>query len=237
MKRRILTFMLCICMVFQLMPAVGTVYAAGGYNPKENSDFVIPTALKSNRDFMMGSALRGTQANFINKMSLNGNTTYKDFETDKSVDISEVSKELQSAGQLSYTIGARLKASYNDLNSAAVETVLKFNGYYYYPQWHTAGFKDHGIYENADFKRTMSWNYFRLQATTTNEAWYTKATQTKDLAIYLLDEKAPTVESCEITQNGEKVSSVQLGSTIRFTLNFSEYIRFADNSASHEPGL
>lgn len=237
MKRRILTFMLCICMVFQLMPAVGTVYAAGGYNPKENSDFVIPTALKSNRDFMMGSALRGTQANFINKMSLNGNTTYKDFETDKSVDISEVSKELQSAGQLSYTIGARLKASYNDLNSAAVETVLKFNGYYYYPQWHTAGFKDHGIYENADFKRTMSWNYFRLQATTTNEAWYTKATQTKDLAIYLLDEKAPTVESCEITQNGEKVSSVQLGSTIRFTLNFSEYIRFADNSASHETGL
>ena len=91
--------------------------------------------------------------------------------------------------------------------------------------------------KNADFKRPMSWNYFRFQAVTTNEAWYTKATQTKDLAIYLLDEKAPTVESCEITQNGEKVSSVQLGSTIRFTLNFSEYIRFADDSASHEPGL
>ena len=95
MKRRILTFMLCICMVFQLMPAVGTVYAAGGYNPKRNDDFVIPAALRSNRDFMMGSTLRGTQANFINKMGLNGNSTYKDFETDNSVDISEVSKELQ----------------------------------------------------------------------------------------------------------------------------------------------
>lgn len=49
MKRRILTFMLCICMVLQLMPAVGTVYAAGGYNPKRNDDFVIPAALRSNR--------------------------------------------------------------------------------------------------------------------------------------------------------------------------------------------
>lgn len=237
MKRRILTFMLCICMFFQLMPAVGTVYAAGGYNPKRNDDFVIPAALRSNRDFMMGSSLRGSQANFINKMGLNGNSTYKDFETDKIANLSEVSRELQSAGQLDYTIGARLKASHNDLNGAEIETVLKFNGYYYYPQWHTAGFKDHGIYENADFKRAMSWNYFRLQATTTNEAWYTKATQTKDLAIYLLDEKAPTVESCEITQNDEKASAIQLGSTIRFTLNFSEYIRFADDSASHEPGL
>ena len=224
-------------MFFQLMPAVSTVYAAGGYNPKENSDFVVPAGLRNNRDFMLGSALRGTQANFINKMSLNGNTTYEDFETDKSVDISEVSKELQSAGQLDYTIGARLKSSHNGWNGAAVETVLYINNYRYYPQWHTAGFKDHGIYENADFKRTMSLNYFRLQATTTNEAWYTKATQTKDLAIYLLDEKAPTVESCEITQNGEKASAVQLGTTIRFTLNFSEYIRFADNLASHEPGL
>lgn len=237
MKRRILTFMLCICMVLQLMPAVGTVYAAGGYNPKRNDDFVIPAALRSNRDFMRGSTLRGTQANFINKMGLNGNSTYKDFDTDNSVDISEVSKELRNAGQLSYTIGARLKASHNDLNGAEVETVLKFNGYYYYPQWHTAGFKDHGIYENADFKRSMTWDSFRFQATTTNEAWYTKATQTKDLAIYLLDEKAPTVESCEITQNGEKASVVQLGSTIQFTLNFSEYIRFADDSASHKPGL
>lgn len=170
-------------------------------------------------------------------MGLNGNSTYKDFDTDNSVDISEVSKELRNAGQLSYTIGARLKASHNDLNGAEVETVLKFNGYYYYPQWHTAGFKDHGIYENADFKRSMTWDSFRFQATTTNEAWYTKATQTKDLAIYLLDEKAPTVESCEITQNGEKASVVQLGSTIQFTLNFSEYIRFADDSASHKPGL
>lgn len=237
MKKRIITFILCICMVFQLMPAVVTVYAAGGYNPKRNDDFVIPAALRSNRDFMLGSTLRGTQANFINKMELNGNSTYKDFETNKRVDLSEVSKELQGAGQLDYTIGARLKASHNDWNGAEVETVLKFNGYYYYPQWHTAGFKDHGIYENADFKRSMSWNYFQFQATTTNEEWYTKATQTKDLAIYLLDEKAPTVESCEITQNDEKVSSVQLGSTIRFMLNFSEYIRFADDSASHEPGL
>ena len=83
----------------------------------------------------------------------------------------------------------------------------------------------------------MSWNYFRLQATTTNEEWYTKATQTKDLAIYLLDEKAPTVESCEITQNGEKASASSLAPPSGFTLNFSEYIRFADDSASHEPGL
>ena len=101
MKRRILTFMLCICMFIQLMPAVGTVYAADGYHPKYNDDFVIPAGLRGNRDFMMGSALRGTQANFINKMSLNGNTTYKDFETDKSMDISEVSKgtsERRSAG-------------------------------------------------------------------------------------------------------------------------------------------
>lgn len=237
MKRRMVTVILCICMVFQLLPAGGTVYAAGGYHPKENSDFVIPAGLRNNRDFMLGSALRGTQANFINKMGLDGNSTYKDFETNNRVDLSEVSKELQSAGQLDYTIGARLKSSHNDWNGAAVETVLYINNYRYYPQWHTAGFKDHGIYENADFKKSMSWNYFRLQATTTNEAWYTKATQTKDLAIYLLDEKAPTVESCEITQNGEKASAVQLGSTIRFTLNFSEYIRFADDSASHEPGL
>ena len=126
MRRRILTFILCICMFFQLIPAVGTVYAAGGYNPKRNDDFVIPAALRSNRDFMMGSTLRGSQANFINKMGLNGNSTYKDFETDNRVDLSEVSKELQSAGQLDYTIGARLKASHNDLNGAEVETVLKF---------------------------------------------------------------------------------------------------------------
>lgn len=237
MKKRILTLMLCISMAFQLISAAGTVYAAGGYDPTRNDDFIIPAALRSNRDFMMGSTLRGTQANFINKMGLNGNSTYKDFETNNSVDISEVSKELRSAGQLSYTIGARLKSSHNGWNGAAVETVLYINNYRYYPQWHTAGFKDHGIYENADFKKSMTWDSFQFQAVTTNEAWHTKATQTKDLAIYLLDEKAPTVESCEITQNGEKVSVVQLGSKIQFTLNFSEYIRFADDSASHTPGL
>lgn len=237
MKKRILTLMLCISMAFQLISAAGTVYAAGGYDPTRNDDFIIPAALRSNRDFMMGSTLRGTQANFINKMGLNGNSTYKDFETNNSVDISEVSKELRSAGQLSYTIGARLKSSHNGWNGAAVETVLYINNYRYYPQWHTAGFKDHGIYENADFKKSMTWDSFQFQAVTTNEAWHTKATQTKDLAIYLLDEKAPTVESCEITQNGEKVSVVQLGSKIQFTLNFSECIRFADDSASHTPGL
>ena len=83
----------------------------------------------------------------------------------------------------------------------------------------------------------MGSDSFRFWAATYNAEWYTKATQTKDLAIYLLDEKAPTVESCEIAQNGEKTSVVQLGSTVRFTLNFSEYIRFADDSDSHEPGL
>lgn len=237
MKRRILTFMLCVCMAFQLSPAVITVDAAGGYAPKRNDDFIIPAALRSNRDFMMGSTLRGTQANFINKMGLNGNSTYKDFSTNNSLEIGEVSKELRSAGQLSYTFGARVKTS-NSRLTGEIETWLSLNGVRYYPQHSSSNaFKDHGIYENANTTYNMGSDSFRFWAATYNAEWYTKATQTKDLAIYLLDEKAPTVESCEIAQNGEKTSVVQLGSTVRFTLNFSEYIRFADDSDSHEPGL
>ncbi len=236
MKRRILTLVLCACMAFQLMPAVGTVYAAGGYNPKRNDDFVIPAALRSNRDFMLGSTLRGTQANFINKMGLNGNSMYKDFGTDKKIEISEVSKELKNAGQLTFTFGARVQDSYGNLFAGDVVTDVSINNIRCYPKYR--GLNDYGMYADANTTYYMGRDTFRLYAVTSSNAdWHTKATQTKDLAIYLLDEKAPTVESCEITQNGEKTSVVQLGSTIQFTLNFSEYIRFADDSASHEPGL
>ena len=44
-------------------------------------------------------------------------------------------------------------------------------------------------------------------------------------------------KAAKLRKTARRRRSVQLGSTIRFTLNFSEYIRFADDSASHEPGL
>ncbi len=238
MKRRILTLMMSICMVCQFIPVVNTAHAAGGYNPKENSDFIIPGALRNNRDFMMGTALRGTQANFVNKMGLNGNSSYKDFEVNNTVELDPASMELRSKGQLSYTYAVRTKNSRDIANGCKVYTRVYLNGQKVAPS-HTNrnSFESYGLYADGNTLQKLYRNYFKLHAITSNETWYTKATQTKDLAIYLVDTYAPTVENCEITQDGNKVEAVQLGSTIRFTLNFSEYIRFADNSAENKPGL
>ena len=255
MKKQILSLFLCSCMLLSILPtpAVALGEPLRRYDPMRTDTMVLPGILWNNRQFMLGADLRHSQANYINlpqmddqegDIALDSATVYKDFETNgaQSMDLGDTIATNTNAG-VRYVYGARGKGGVGKSNTVQPYTDLTVNESWPPISSHNSKkFIDMGLYRSGSTSPYLTGRTLSFKAQTFEHHWWTRATQMKDLVLYLIDDRPPHFTHCDITYtdaegNTTAAQNVKSGTKLTFTLHFSEYIRFADDDGNRSPRL